>query len=336
MRLSQGAAASALATLALGWWAGPAQALSGVPGGTTAPASPKVGGIEYGFPARVVQHPVITLLSVPSAARAGAPPRVVLRLDEKGVGTVYVRVSVTDLASHRAAVVANMGWSHTGRTLTVRWPSGARLAPGTYEVSVSARDHHGSSLLRRAHSSGRAMLTVTAPKPPASVAPAPTPAPTPAPAPELGVPTPAETKADGATFPVVGTYNFGGPENRFGAPRTGHVHEGQDVMAAEGTPVVAPMAGTIESTSFQAGGAGYYAVEHTAVGLDFMFAHCQEGSFGVTAGQAVAVGAALCRVGQTGDATAPHLHFEIWVGGWQAPTGHPIDPLPYLEAWAAG
>jgi hypothetical protein len=24
---------------------------------------------------------------------------------------------------------------------------------------------------------------------------------------------------------------------------------------------------------------------------------------------------------------------EIWVGDWQAPGGHPIDPLPYLEAW---
>ena len=104
-------------------------------------------------------------------------------------------------------------------------------------------------------------------------------------------------------------------------------------MTAEGTPVLAPMAGTVESASYQAGGAGYYVVEHTTVGLDFFFAHCQAGSLAVAAAQAVTPGQALCRAGQTGDATAPHLHFEIWVGGWQAPTGHPIDPLPYLEAW---
>ena len=54
------------------------------------------------------------------------------------------------------------------------------------------------------------------------------------------------------------------------------------------------------------------------------------------AGQAVAAGQELCLAGHTGDATAPHLHFEMWVGGWYAPGGHTIDPLPYLEAWEHG
>jgi murein DD-endopeptidase MepM/ murein hydrolase activator NlpD len=113
------------------------------------------------------------------------------------------------------------------------------------------------------------------------------------------------------------------------------VHEGQDVLAAEGTPIVAPLAGTITTTAFQEGGAGDYAVEHTGFGLDMMFAHCQSGSLAVVAGMAVAAGQPLCRVGQTGDATAPHLHLELWVGGWWAPGAYPIDPLPYLEAWEA-
>jgi murein DD-endopeptidase MepM/ murein hydrolase activator NlpD len=64
-----------------------------------------------------------------------------------------------------------------------------------------------------------------------------------------------------------------------------------------------------------------------------MFAHCQAGSFAVAAGQGVSAGQQLCRVGQTGDATGPHLHLEVWVGGWQSPSGRPIDPLPYLQAW---
>ena len=135
------------------------------------------------------------------------------------------------------------------------------------------------------------------------------------------------------SFPVQGAHNFGGPENRYGAPREGHIHEGQDILTAEGTPDVAPFAGSITTTSYQAGGAGYYVVEHTAVGFDFLFAHCMAASTVVAAGQTVTAGQELCRAGQTGDATAPHLHFEMWVGGWQAPGGHSIDPLPYLEAW---
>jgi len=96
------------------------------------------------------------------------------------------------------------------------------------------------------------------------------------------------------------------------------------------------MAGVIASTSYQTGGAGYYIVEHTGVGFDFMFAHCQAQSTQVSPGQVLSAGQPLCKAGQTGDATAPHLHFEIWVGGWQAHGGQPLDPLPYLEAWEHG
>jgi murein DD-endopeptidase MepM/ murein hydrolase activator NlpD len=230
-------------------------------------------------------------------------------------------------------VLADMGWSHTGRTLAVRWPASASLAAGTYQVSVSAHDHRGGKLLRLAHSSGRATLTIKAAPAPPAPAPVPTPVPVPAPAPEPGVPTPAQTAAAGAVFPVAGAHSFGGPENRFGAPRGSHTHQGQDVLTAEGTPVLAPMAGVVESTSFQAGAAGYYVVEHTSSGFDFFFAHCMAGSFAVHAAQGVSAGQQLCRAGATGDATTPHLHFEMWVGGWWAPGGHPIDPLPYLEAW---
>jgi biotin carboxyl carrier protein len=276
-------------------------------------------------------RPVLASLSVPRAASPGRPPLVTLRIDEAGVATVDVHVTVSALTSRRTVVVVSLGWVRTGRTIDVTWPSRATLAPGGYEVSVSAHDHRGRALLRSAHSSGTASLTVIAP---ASVpAKAPPPAATSPPAVEAGVPTPAQTLADGAVFPVAGPHNFGGPENVFGAPRDGYLHQGQDVLTAEGTPVVAPLAGTILTTSYQEGGAGYYAVEETAIGFDFMFAHCQASSLAVGAGQVVAAGQSLCRAGQTGDATAPHLDFEMWVGGWQAASGHPIDPLPYLQVW---
>ncbi|MGH2834882.1 MAG: M23 family metallopeptidase [Solirubrobacteraceae bacterium] len=159
------------------------------------------------------------------------------------------------------------------------------------------------------------------PKPPASAS-------TPS-----GAPTPAQTAAQGAIFPVRGPHSFGGPENRFGAGRVGHIHQGQDVLASEGLPVVAPLAGTIITTGYQAGGAGWYVAEQASDGLSFFYAHCEAGSVAVKPEASVRAGQQLCLVGQTGDATGPHLHFEIWVGGWRVGAGYPIDPLPYLEAW---
>lgn len=135
-------------------------------------------------------------------------------------------------------------------------------------------------------------------------------------------------------FPVRGPFSFGGPDARFGAGRTGHIHQGQDVVAASGEPIVAPLAGTIVWQSYQAAGAGYYLVEHGSDGRDYVFMHLLKGSELVAAGDAVRAGEQLGQVGATGDASGPHLHFEIWVGGWGTRAGRPIDPLPQLQRWA--
>ncbi|HUA75510.1 MAG TPA: M23 family metallopeptidase [Solirubrobacteraceae bacterium] len=332
MSLDRIAAAPLAAAAALLLLAGAAAGATS-PGGTQSPSAPLAGGSEYGLAATtVVPHPVVTKLSVPGTSLPGAPPRVSLRIDEMHVGTVSATVAINNLTTRKRAVAVQLGWVHTGRTLTVRWPRGAALAAGSYHVSVSAHDHNGHNLTRSAHTSGVATLTVVVPPPPSS----PTSPSSPAPALEPGVPTPAQTVADGAVFPVAGAHSFGNSENRYGAPRGNHIHEGQDILTAEGTPDVAPLAGTITWVSYQASGAGYYAVEHTAIGFDLMFAHCKAGTVAVSAEQAVAPGAQICLAGQSGDATAPHLHFEMWVGGWQVKGGHSIDPLPYLEAWEHG
>jgi hypothetical protein len=331
MRLSRILAASLAAGVAPLLLATPAIAASS-PGGAQSPSAPLSGGSEYGLASSTaVQHPVVSRLSVPSTSAPGRPPRVTLRIDEPHVGTVYTTVAVNNLTTRKQAIVVRMGWVHTGRTLSVAWPHGATLAPGSYHVSVSAHDHRANSLTRTAHSSGVATLTVEAPAPAPAAAPAPA-----TPVLEAGVPTPAQTVADGAVFPVAGAHSFGDAENRYGAPRSGHIHEGQDILTAEGTPEVAPLAGTISWTAYQATGAGYYAVEHSAIGFDLMFAHCKAGTLVLSVGQAVSPGSPICQAGQSGDASAPHLHFEMWVGGWQVKGGHSIDPLPYLEAWEHG
>jgi murein DD-endopeptidase MepM/ murein hydrolase activator NlpD len=134
-------------------------------------------------------------------------------------------------------------------------------------------------------------------------------------------------------FPVAGPFDWGGPDARFGAKRKGHRHQGQDLVAAAGTPVVAPYRGSVAAVEYQARGAGHYVVIHSD-DYDYVFMHLRTGSTVVKAGERVRTGQRLGDVGSTGESSGPHLHVEVWVGRWYA-GGHPIDPLPLLEAWAS-
>jgi murein DD-endopeptidase MepM/ murein hydrolase activator NlpD len=137
-------------------------------------------------------------------------------------------------------------------------------------------------------------------------------------------------------FPLVGQFTYGlDADGRFGAERTGHSHEGQDIPAPTGTAVVAPRGGLIKHVGYQKGGAGYYFVLHGEGGtFDYVFDHLRKYSILVRTGDTVLTGQQLAQVGATGDATGPHLHFEIWEGPWFE-GGQPIDPLPYLRRWDA-
>ena len=133
-------------------------------------------------------------------------------------------------------------------------------------------------------------------------------------------------------FPIAGPHSYGGSSARFGAPRSGHTHQGQDVLAAERTPLVAPVKGYIKYVAYQAGGAGNYVVMHASgTNYDLVFMHLKHRAT-VSVGQSVKPGTKLGVVGHTGDATGPHLHFEVWDGAWYG-GGHPIDPLPLLRSW---
>src|SRR5680860_121727 len=68
----------------------------------------------------------------------------------------------------------------------------------------------------------------------------------------------ARRPSSGHRFPVVGPFSWGSSGSRFGAGREGHRHQGQDLSAAEGTPVVAPWHGSVEGVRYQASGAGHY------------------------------------------------------------------------------
>lgn len=132
-------------------------------------------------------------------------------------------------------------------------------------------------------------------------------------------------------FPIVGPHDYGGAAGRFGAGRDGHSHQGQDVFAKCGTPLVAVSSATIK-TNDREGRAGNYIVLAADDGVDYAYMHMQSPSplkkgAKVTAGQRVGL------VGDTGVASGCHLHFEIWPApGWYS-GGSPIDPLPILKSW---
>jgi murein DD-endopeptidase MepM/ murein hydrolase activator NlpD len=136
----------------------------------------------------------------------------------------------------------------------------------------------------------------------------------------------------GYAFPILGAHEFDLGAGRFGAPRSGHTHQGQDVMAACGTPLVAARGGTVQYAGYEGAAGNYVVIDGRGTPNDFMYAHLAEPS-PLQAGDTVRTGQPIGIVGDTGDATACHLHFEIWgAPGWYE-GGSPFDPLPYLEKW---
>jgi murein DD-endopeptidase MepM/ murein hydrolase activator NlpD len=303
----------AIAVMAVGL----APAAAAYAGGTPAP-SPS-GGSEYGA-ALASAHPVRPVARIftvnPKVVVAPRLPRLRVRVDQPGSRSVRARLVFRPRGSG-AVVRVDAGRIPTGTRVAVVWPAGSQLPAGRYLAQLIVRGRGNAVLARTASARGMTTVTVRAPAPP--------PAP-PAPA------APVAPVAPGAgVFPVAGPHTYG---DGFGAARTGHTHQGQDIIAAEGLPVVAPLAGTVTSVDNQPSAAGWYVVLHTVDGRDMFFAHCQEGSIAIAVGAAVAAGAPLCLIGHTGDATGPHLHFEIWVGGWRVnAASQPIDPLADLLAW---
>ena len=134
-------------------------------------------------------------------------------------------------------------------------------------------------------------------------------------------------------FPVRGPHDYGGAGSRFGAPRAGHTHQGQDVAAAHGTKLVAVHSGRVEARQYQAEGAGHYLVIHGSDGSDSVYMHMPKPPL-VKPGTRVLAGEKIGRVGCTGSCTGPHLHFELWTPHW-FDGGHAYDPLRKLKAWDA-
>jgi murein DD-endopeptidase MepM/ murein hydrolase activator NlpD len=145
-------------------------------------------------------------------------------------------------------------------------------------------------------------------------------------------PQPTQAPAGEYAFPVAGPHNFGTSINRYGAPRSGHTHQGQDIMASCGIRLVAAHAGRV-STVDSGGASGNYLVIQSTDRTDMVYMHMRSLAV-VREGQNVTAGQFVGYVGDTGDASACHLHFELWTPHWWD-GGHTFDPLPRLKQWDA-
>ena len=130
-------------------------------------------------------------------------------------------------------------------------------------------------------------------------------------------------------FPVRGPHAYGGFVASFGG---GRGHQGQDVFARCGTPLVAARGGVVKLKQTHSRAGHYVVIDGDGTDVDYIYMHLRHPAV-VDKGDRVFTGQVLGEVGDTGRATGCHLHFEMWDGpGWYT-GGHAFDPLPSLRSW---
>ena len=275
-----------------------APAASGTNGGAVYTAPPVVKPKPK--PKSVAARPQLEMFSVsPTVLTPGQAPTVDFKIKGRAP-TIRLRLVVTwpGTANPERQIDLGRRPANAPQSVELSVLADPALPEGQMSIRIAGRDSAGRILRPGAHLSRVALLQVR-----------------------------------GHVFPLRGEFTYGGEDAKFGAGRKGHTHQGQDLMAAEGIPVVAPRSGTVDYVEYQAGGAGWYVIlSGDAEDFDYAFMHLQEGSIPVHKGEHVDQGQRLGSVGHTGDAEGNHLHFEIWQGAWYN-GGHVIDPLPYLQQW---
>ncbi|MEU8116638.1 M23 family metallopeptidase [Micromonospora sp. NPDC053740] len=107
--------------------------------------------------------------------------------------------------------------------------------------------------------------------------------------------------------------------------RWGTLHAGIDLALPSGTPIHAAAAGTVTQAGDASDGYGNSVfIDH---GNGYLTHYAHQSRIAVTVGQKVKAGQVIGYEGATGDATGPHLHFEVHQGMWNQ-----IDPAPFMRA----
>jgi murein DD-endopeptidase MepM/ murein hydrolase activator NlpD len=122
-------------------------------------------------------------------------------------------------------------------------------------------------------------------------------------------------------FPLDAPHTYG---DGFGA---GRGHEGQDLFADCGSPILTARDGRIQRVDYQRRAGHYVVVDGRGTGVDTMYAHMLRRPT-LRRGERVATGQQVGQVGSSGNASDCHLHFEIWTApGWYEGG----EPMPSVE-----
>src|SRR5690625_1923339 len=111
---------------------------------------------------------------------------------------------------------------------------------------------------------------------------------------------------------------------------TPKLHAGIDIANGTGTDVIATAPGVVISGNYKGGYGNAIFIAHSINGQSYTTVYAHLSSISVTAGQVVNQGESIGKMGSTGDSTGPHLHFEIYVGGFDKSRNNTVNPRNYL------
>jgi murein DD-endopeptidase MepM/ murein hydrolase activator NlpD len=257
-----------------------------------------VAALQVGLRSHGLYRGPIDGLTGPATAKAIRRLQKTAHITVDGVVGPQTRKALGRFARHRLGSrrleLGNKGWDVASlqfRLAEHGFPSGAFDGIFGRHIDEALRRFQEWSALKTDGVAGAATLTALATPPPA-------------------IPLPL---AWPLTAPVLG--------DRFG-PRGDHWHSGIDLPAPMGAPVYAARSGRVVWAGWREGGWGFLVVIAHGHGERSMYAHLSriDVRLGVWVGQGVRVGL----IGATGDATGPHLHFEVRIRGAS------VDPLRAL------
>ena len=162
----------------------------------------------------------------------------------------------------------------------------------------------------------------------------------PARAPPVAVAEQVVVGSAGLAIPVLGVKSNQLVDTFNAARGAGRRHDAIDIMAPEGTPVIATTDGKVEKLFNSVRGGRTIYVRSPDQKWTYYYAHLQDYAPGLHEGQDVKRGQVIGKVGHTGDASAegPHLHMAInsMAAGERWWQGRPINPYPLLAGKRAG